>query len=164
MYLVGDDSDGEAPDALPSGPAAVERSVDAVYARYISQKPDGKVTKEGIRQIFDRLDKEHIAKAERQKIRDCRGKIANDVSEVCSPPRVTGVAEATGLRPGWALDLIVNRDDGTPWDLFVHANQVAALQKQQDEAPELLVASPVCACLFHVAEFELQEHYRAICH
>ena len=111
---VGDDSDGEEPGALPSGLAAVERSVDAVYARYTSQKPDGKVTKEGIRQIFDRLDKEHTAKAERQRIRDCRGKTTNDVSEVYSPPRVIEVAEATGLRPGWALDLTVNRDDGTP--------------------------------------------------
>ena len=39
-------------------------------------------------------------------------KTDNDVSEVYSPPRVTEVAEATGLRAGWALDLTVNQDDG----------------------------------------------------
>ena len=54
------------------------------------------------------------------------------------------MAEATGLRPGWALDLTVTKDDGSPWDLSIPANQAAALQKQQDEAPELLIASPMC--------------------
>lgn len=67
------------------------------------------------------------------------------MSEVCSQPRVTEVAESTGLRPGWALDLTVHREDGSPWDLFTLANQVAALKLQEDNVPELLIASPMCA-------------------
>ena len=53
--------------------------------------------------------------------------------------------QRVGLRPGWALDLTVNQDDGSPWDLSVAANQEAALKKQEEEAPELLIASPMCA-------------------
>ena len=55
------------------------------------------------------------------------------------------MAESTGLRPGWALDLTVTKDDGSPWDLSIPANQAAALQKQQDEAPELRITSPMSA-------------------
>ena len=122
---VGDgvsDDEGASP-LVPTGAASagsaaadVDASIDAVYARYISCKPDGKVTKEGIRQVFERLDKEQTAKAERQKIKASRKKTDNDVSEIYSPPRITTVAESTGLRPGWALDLTVNKPDGTPWD------------------------------------------------
>ena len=53
-------------------------------------------------------------------------KYGQHVSEVYSPPRVTDVAESTGLRAGWALDLTVNKDDGTPWDLSIPENQEAA--------------------------------------
>ena len=111
--------------AQAAGPAALEASISQVYARYIEQKPDGKITQEGIRQVFERLDKEMTAKAEQRKHRLNPTQTKNDVSEVYSPPRVTEVAEATGLRAGWALDLTVNKDDGTPWDLSIPENQVA---------------------------------------
>ena len=55
------------------------------------------------------------------------------------------MAEASGLRPGWALDLTVNKDDGTPWDLSVPANQNEAMRLLDAQAPELLIASPMCA-------------------
>ena len=122
----GDSDEDDASPPVPTGaasagsaPANVDASIDAVCARYISCKPDGKVTKEGIRQVFERLDKEQIAKAERQRIKVSRKKTDNDVSEIYSPPRITTVAESTGARPGWALDLAVNKPDGTPWDLFI---------------------------------------------
>ena len=67
------------------------------------------------------------------------------MSEVYSPPRVTEVAEATGLKAGWALDLTVNQDNGEPWDLFLPGNQAAALKKQEEDSPFLLIASPMCA-------------------
>ena len=57
--------------------------------------------------------------------------------EIYSPPRATEVAESIGLRPGWALDLTVKRDDGTPWDLSITENQVQAEKLLDDTAPEL---------------------------
>ena len=115
------------PEDEPPQLESLSASIDAVYARYIDVKPDGKLTKEGIRQIFERLDAEHTKKANSTNAKACTGKSANDVSEVFSPPRVTEVAEATGLRPGWALDLTINKEDGTPWDLSLEANQDEAL-------------------------------------
>ena len=41
------------------------------------------------------------------------------VSEIYSPPRVTRAARLLphlGITPGFALDLTVNDEDGTPWD------------------------------------------------
>ena len=73
---------------------------------------------------------EYIERAERRRLRTPKGIASNDVSEVYSPPRVTEVAEATGLRQGWALDLTVNKDDGKPWDLSLPANQAEALKRQ----------------------------------
>ena len=55
------------------------------------------------------------------------------------------MAEATGLRAGWALDLTVDQDDGTPWVLSIKANQDKARKLQQEQAPHLLIASPMCA-------------------
>ena len=43
--------------------------------------------------------------------------VASHVSEVYSPPRVTGLAPRLGLIPGLALDLSIDDpDDGKPWD------------------------------------------------
>ena len=72
-------------------------SVDAIYDKYISVKPDGKLTKEGIKQVFEALDMEYTARAKRRRLKIPTNKASNDVSEVYSPPRVTEVAEATGL-------------------------------------------------------------------
>ena len=91
---VGDeDSDDEGASPLaPTGaasagsaPANADASIDAVYARYISCKPDGTVTKEGIRQVFERFDKEQFAKAERQNLKVSHKKTDNDASEIYSP-------------------------------------------------------------------------------
>ena len=79
------------------------------------------------------------------KLRVSQKNTDNDVSEIYSPPRITTVAESTGLRPGWALDLTANKPDGTPWDLLVKENQVLAEKKLDDEAPELFVGPPMRA-------------------
>ena len=117
-----------------------------MYARYIDAKPDGKATKEGIKQVFERIDKDHTAKAERRKLKVSRKKASNDVSEIYSPPRITDVAESTGLRPGWALDLTVKSEDGTPWDLPIKENRIRAEKLLDDTAPELPMAPP---CVQH---------------
>ena len=78
------DSDEDTTPAVDAG--SVEASIAAVYARYINAKPDGTATKEGIRQVFERLDKEQTAKAERRSLRVKPKKTSNDVSEVYSPP------------------------------------------------------------------------------
>ena len=51
----------------------------------VQRKPDGKVTKEGIRELFERLDKEQTAKAERRNIEPNHNQSKNDVSEIYSP-------------------------------------------------------------------------------
>ena len=129
------------------GPALgnLEASIDTIMERYIQTKPDGTLTKEGIRQVFEALDLEYTSRASRRRLRTTTKPSTNDVSEVYSPPRVTEVAEATGLRAGWALDLTIKKEDGEPWDLSIPHNQVEALRKQEQEAPVLLIASPMCA-------------------
>ena len=87
---------------------------------------------------------EYTERAKRRRLRTHKGKASNDVSEVYSPPRVTEVAEATGIRPGWALDLAINNDIGEPRDLSLPANQVEALKRQEAEALEMLIAFPKC--------------------
>ena len=79
------------------------------------------------------------------------------------------MAEAIGLKAGWALDLSVNQDNGEPWDLSIPKNQVAALKMQEEEAPHLLIASPMCAAFSSLQHFnyrdmtpkELEEKLRA---
>ena len=135
------DSEDEAQPSLGN----ILASEDAIYDKYVSVKPDGKLTKEGIKQVFEALDMEYTARAKRRRLKTPANKTSNDVSEVYSPPRVTEVAEATGLKSGWALDLTVNKEDGKPWDLSLPATQAEALKRQEEEAPELLIASPMCA-------------------
>ena len=79
--------------------------------------------------MLEALDIEYTARAQRRRLKTQDKKASNDVSEVYSPPRVTEVVEATGLKPGWALDLTVNQDSGEPWDLSVPKNQVAASRR-----------------------------------
>ena len=98
------------------GGSHLHAAMDAVYGRYISAKPGGKLTKDGIRQVFEAPDWEHTSRADKGRLRTLKGNASNDVSEVYPPPRVTDVAEATGFRPGWAWDLTVNQDKGQPWD------------------------------------------------
>ena len=143
--IVESESEDEVDIAQPQQELAVQASIDAVYKRYIQTKPDGKLTKEGIRQVFEKLDAEHIAVAKRRRVKVPQGKATNGVSEVYSPPRTTEVAESTGLRKGWALDLAVRQDDVTSWELFTQETQARALKLQQEHAPELLIASPMRA-------------------
>ena len=50
-----------------------------------------------------------------------------DVVEVCSPERVTKVAESMGLNAGWSLDLTTSDENGRPWDFdCVHMRNKAA--------------------------------------
>ena len=139
---VQDDADSD--NDVPAPLGNIEASIDAIYNRYVETKPDGTRTKEGIRQVSERLDLEYTSKAERRRLRKSKSKTTNDVSEVYSSPRVIGVAEAIGLRAGWALDLTVNKENDEPWDLSKLENQVAALKLQEEEAPLLLIASPMC--------------------
>ena len=125
--------------------ALTEASIDAVFRHYITQKPDGKLTKECIRKVFEELDGDFTKRAEQRKLPSSTGNAKNDVSEVYSPPRIADMAAATGLRPGWSLDLTVNKEDGTPWDLSLPHNQGEAMQLMESNAPELLVAFPMCA-------------------
>ena len=77
------------------------------------------------------------------------------------------MAEAAGLKPGRALDLIVNQGNGQPWDLWVPKDQVAAFKKQEEEAPHFLIA--LCAAFSSLQHLnyrnmtpkELQENLRA---
>ena len=55
------------------------------------------------------------------------------------------MAEATGLRAGWALDLTVNQDDGSPWDLSIKANQDRARKLQRGADARLARAKKLLA-------------------
>jgi len=69
---------------------------------------------------------------------------SNKVSEMYSLPRITEMAKSLNIPAGFALDITVNQEDGTPWDLSVSENQAKA-KRLEEEKPELLVASPMCA-------------------
>jgi hypothetical protein len=120
-FDIGELADSDDEPALGS----IEASIDAVYERYVQTKPDGTLTKEGIRQVYEALDLEYTARAQRRRLKAQNKKASNDVSEVYSPPRATEVAEGTGLKPGWALDLKKKRENGEPWDLSIPKKQVA---------------------------------------
>ena len=101
---VGDpDSEGEENDK-EAREARTEASIDAMFQRYIDQKPDGKLTKETIRRVFEELDDEFANKADQRKLPTSKGTVGNDASEIYSPPRIAEMAAATGLRQGWSLD------------------------------------------------------------
>ena len=119
---VADHGVSDADETPASNAANVEASMSAIYAQYNQCKADCKATKDGIRQVFERLNHEQVAKAERRRIRARRTKVKNDVGEVCPALRVTEVAEATGLRPGWVVGLTVSKEDGTPWSPFIKEN------------------------------------------
>ena len=62
------------------------------------------------------------------------------VSEVYSPPRVTGLCERLGLIKGCALDLTVDDpDDGKPWDFNDPAKRSKCLKM-------VLCALPLVGC------------------
>eukprot|EP00974_Lingulodinium_polyedra_P068339 6617730-Lingulodinium_polyedra.AAC.1 len=51
-----------------------------------------------------------------------------DISEVYSPPRVTAMARAMGMRDGWALDLRTVDEEGRRWDFTKRERRMEALQ------------------------------------
>ena len=72
--------------------------------------------------------------------------IRSHVSEIYSPPRVTGMAPRMGLVPGMALDLTVDDpDDGKPWDFNDPEKRHKALQAIYTNRTLLLIGSPMCA-------------------
>jgi hypothetical protein len=74
------------------------------------------------------------------------GDIHAHVSEIYSPPRVTGLASSLGLIPGMALDLsVVDPDDGKPWDFNDPQKRSKALKRVFTERSLLLIGSPMCS-------------------
>ena len=47
----------------------VDASINAIYERCIQTKPDGTLTKDGIRQVFEALDLEYTSRAQRRKLK-----------------------------------------------------------------------------------------------
>ena len=70
------------------------------------------------------------------------------VSEIYSPPRVTGALKAmtnSGLMPGVALDITtVDPDDGEPWDFDQAAKRNKARELLRQQRPLFLIGSPMC--------------------
>ena len=72
--------------------------------------------------------------------------VHSHVSEVYSPPRVTGLAAGMGLIPGMALDLsVVDPDDGKPWDFNDSQKRAKVLKRVFTERSLLLIGSPMCS-------------------
>ena len=73
------------------------------------------------------------------------------VSEVYSPPRVTGLAPEMGLLPGYALDLSVcDPDDGRPWDFNDPEKRKKALALVFTRRSLLLIGSPMCSAFSNI--------------
>ena len=74
------------------------------------------------------------------------GDIHTHVSEIYSPPRVTGLAPSLGLIPGMALDLSeVDPDDGKPRDFNDPQKRSKALKRVFTERSLLLIGRPMCS-------------------
>ena len=69
----------------------------------------------------------------------------NDISEVFSPPRVVTIAQRSGLRGGWSIDKIVEKEPGVKWDLTVKSHQDEVLKLIKATEPGLIVGSPPCS-------------------
>ena len=61
----------------------------------------------------------------------------HDVAEVFSPPRVVTIARRSGLKGGWSIDRLIEKQPGEKWDLTRRAHQLAVLQLIQDLGPRL---------------------------
>ncbi len=82
--------------------------------------------------------------------------IADHVSEVYFPPRVTGLCEGMGLIPGAALDLsIVDPDDGRPWDFNDPRKRTKALRRIFKTRSLLLIGSPMCSAFSNLQHLNL---------
>ena len=68
-----------------------------------------------------------------------------DVAEIYNPKRVTSQANRFGLRPGFAIDLtLCKNEQGEHWDLSKKEDQKMLRELQRKEKPALLIGSPPC--------------------
>ena len=67
-----------------------------------------------------------------------------DVSEVYSPPRIVAEAARQGLKPGFSLDLTVQREDGDQWDFSRKRHRDEATRMVVQDEPYCLIGSPPC--------------------
>ena len=69
----------------------------------------------------------------------------SDVAEIYNPERFVSRANAFGLRPGFAIDLsLAKNDKGEYWDLSTEQDQKALRRLLRDEKPLVLIGSPPC--------------------
>ena len=64
--------------------------------------------------------------------------------EVYSPPRIVAEAARCGLRPGFSLDLTVERKDGDQWDFSRKKHRAEATRMVLQDEPYCLIGSPPC--------------------
>ena len=82
-----------------------------------------------------------------QMARDLGGDAPQIVSEIYSPPRVTGAArrlKSLGLTAGFAFDLTSTDENGVPWDFSVAARRREARRRLSEQKPMFLIGSPMC--------------------
>jgi hypothetical protein len=69
----------------------------------------------------------------------------SDVAEIYNPERFTSKANLFGLRPGFAVDLMVSKNSkGDHWDLSKDTDQRELRRLLKKEKPLFLVGSPPC--------------------
>ena len=79
--------------------------------------------------------------------RDGRRAMRKIVSEIYSPPRVTKLMRELKSRylvPGFAFDLTVADEDGTPWDFSDPDKREKARRRLREQKPYVLIGSPMC--------------------
>ena len=79
--------------------------------------------------------------------KDGRKAVRKLVSEIYSPPRVTELLRRTRSRhlmAGFALDLTVTDEDGTPWDFTLRHKREKARRMIREQKPYMLIGSPAC--------------------
>lgn len=68
----------------------------------------------------------------------------NHVSEVWSPPRMTRLANQFGLNAGFAYDLMINDENGEPWDFDQQKQREKCMRHVMKQKPQFLIGSPMC--------------------
>eukprot|EP00972_Heterocapsa_arctica_P102279 15070258-Heterocapsa_arctica.AAC.1 len=69
------------------------------------------------------------------------------VLDIYSPPRITSMAKSNpnlGVKPGFAMDLIILDEFGNRWDFDVPSQRQRAMEKIRTEKPQHLIGSPMC--------------------
>ena len=78
---------------------------------------------------------------------------SNHISEIYSPPRVTELARAMGLQPGFSLDLTAKAPDGRYWDFSRATDRMKAWRLIKSQKPYLLIGSPPCTMFSALQHF-----------